>query len=372
MCGHVQHSPTHPHNHHQSPAQLGFQPRGYPSNNPQLDPLGGTHYAIGYATIRRMASIRKRGTSWRVELYRDGARESATFPTKQQAAAWAHQREAEMGGERLPEHTVKDALRRYAREVSPSHKGERWELARLGLLERDPLAAVRLPSLRATHVADWKQRRLQDVSGASVAREMTLLRSVFEIARREWGWLHANPAADVKKPTAPPSRKRRISQDEADRIMLACGVTDLEAVTALNRGGLAFAFALETAMRAGEILGLTWADVRPKSVALPMTKNGDAREVPLSLRAREILAALPRDKATCFDLDAGTRDVLFRRARDATGIPDLHFHDTRAEAIWRLSKKLDVMELARVIGHRDLRSLLIYYQTTADELADRL
>jgi hypothetical protein len=51
---------------------------------------------------------------------------------------------------------------------------------------------------------------------------------------------------------------------------------------------------------------------------------------------------------------------------------DLHYHDSRAEAIWRLSKKLDVMELARVIGHRDLRSLLLYYQADADELADRL
>lgn len=54
------------------------------------------------------------------------------------------------------------------------------------------------------------------------------------------------------------------------------------------------------------------------------------------------------------------------------GIANLTFRDSRAEAIWRLSKKLDVMELARMIGHRDLKSLLIYYQTTAAELADRL
>ena len=73
-----------------------------------------------------------------------------------------------------------------------------------------------------------------------------------------------------------------------------------------------------------------------------------------------------------FDLEPGTRDVMFRRMRDTAKIPDLHFHDSRAEAIWRLSKKLDVMELARVIGHRDLKSLLIYYQTSADDLADRL
>src|SRR5690606_41632059 len=95
-----------------------------------------------------MASIRKRGTSWRAEIYKDGHRESATFPTKQQAAAWAVQREAELVGARLPDHAVKDALRRYAREVAPKHKGERWEVMRLNLLERDKLAQVKLPGLR--------------------------------------------------------------------------------------------------------------------------------------------------------------------------------------------------------------------------------
>jgi integrase len=86
----------------------------------------------------------------------------------------------------------------------------------------------------------------------------------------------------------------------------------------------------------------------------------------------EIIALLPREAATVFDVEPGTRDALFRKARDRAQIEDLHFHDSRAEAIWRLSKKLDVLELARIIGHRDVRSLMIYYQTTADELADRL
>lgn len=320
-----------------------------------------------------MASIRKRGQGWRAELYRNGQRESQSFATKQQAAAWAHQREAELGGERLPKHTVKEALARYAREESPKHKGEQWEVVRLAMLERDELAAVRLPALKAADVTAWRERRLALVSGASVAREMTLLRSVLEVARKEWGWLHTNPARDVKKPATPASRKRRITQDEIDRLSMALGQDgSLPATTATQRTGLAFLFALETAMRAGEILGLQWQDVRPKSVKLPDTKNGDAREVPLSATAREIIAVLPRTDRPVFDLDPAIRDALFRKARDRAKIPNLHFHDSRAEAIWRLSKKLDVMELARVIGHRDLRSLMLYYQTSADELADRL
>lgn len=319
-----------------------------------------------------MGSFEKRGTSWRARVRVRGVPDSATFPTKQQAVQWALQREAELEGKRLPDHTVGDAMRRFAAEVLPGRKGERAERLRLGAMERDKLAAVRLPALRPSDVAAWKERRLQAVSGASVRREMNLLLSVLEIARREWGWLHVNPARDVKRPPSPPSRKRRVSQDEVDRIALALGLTDLEAETARNRTGLAWLFALETAMRSGEIVGLHWKDVGEKSVRLPLTKNGDERIVPLSRRAREILAALPRGDGPCFGLTDQVRDVLFREAKKSAGVTGLTFHDSRAEAIWRLSKKLDVMELARVIGHRDLRSLLLYYNTSADELADRL
>ncbi|HHA2913527.1 tyrosine-type recombinase/integrase [Stenotrophomonas maltophilia] len=319
-----------------------------------------------------MASIQRRGTSWRAEIYKDGRRESNTLPTKAQAVQWALMREAELTGARLPENTVKDALRRYANEVAPKHKGARWELARLGLLERDPLALVRLPALRPIHLAEWRERRLSQVAPASVRREMNLLQSVFKSCRKDWGWLNSDPIKDVDRPQAPASRKRRVAQEEIDRLTLALGYDGGAPETAQHRVALCFLFALETAMRAGEILGMKWSDVSAKSVTLPKTKNGDVRRVPMSARAREIISLLPQDAESVFNLDPGTRDTLFRRARDAAQIENLHFHDSRAEAIWRLSKKLDVMELARVIGHRDLKSLLIYYQTDADELADRL
>lgn len=317
-------------------------------------------------------NLERRGTAWRVRVYVAGQRDSATFPTKQQATAWGQQREAELIGVRLPENAVKDALRRYAAEVSPKHRGCRWEVARLNLIERDKLASVRLPALRSIHLAEWRERRLQAVSGASVRREMNLLQGVFKTCRREWGWLATDPLKDVDRPPNPASRKRRITPDEIERMTLALGYDGGVPQTASDKVALAFLLAIETAMRAGEMLNLRWGDVGEKSVVLPRTKNGDVRRVPLSPRAREILALLPRESESVFNLHPGTRDAIFRKARDRAAIPNLHFHDSRAEAIWRLSKKLDVMELARVIGHRDLKSLLFYYETSADELADRL
>ena len=65
-------------------------------------------------------------------------------------------------------------------------------------------------------------------------------------------------------------------------------------------------------------------------------------------------------------------DALFRKYRDKAGIDNLHFHDTRHEAVTRLAKKLDVLDLARMIGHRNLKTLMVYYNATAEELAQKL
>ncbi|KAF1691680.1 hypothetical protein CSC64_08585, partial [Pseudoxanthomonas koreensis] len=127
-----------------------------------------------------MPTYRQRGSTWRAEVFKSGRRESASFATKRQAVAWATQREAELVGARLPDHTLAEALRRFADEKCPGRKGGKWEQARLGAMQRDALAAVALPVLSRTDVAQWRDRRLQAVSGASVRREMNLLLAVLE------------------------------------------------------------------------------------------------------------------------------------------------------------------------------------------------
>lgn len=319
-----------------------------------------------------MASIQRHGKRWRVQVYVDGKRRSAVRDTKQEAAAWAIAQEAELSGKALPDRTFGAAVKRYREEVAPGHKGARWEIVRCKSLEKEPMAKRKLAGLSQADFAAWRDERLGEVSPGTVVREMTLMRSVLESCRRDWGWLKENPIKGIRWPKTPPSRKRRVSQDEIDRLVMACGGEGVE--TAKQRVGLAFLFALETAMRSGEIVGLHWRDIEKDArfVRLPRTKNGDAREVPLSSRALEILAMLPEGEGPAFGLTDANRDALFRKARDAAKLGDLHFHDSRAEAIWRLSKKLDVLQLARVIGHRDPKSLMLYYQESAADMAKRL
>jgi integrase len=321
-----------------------------------------------------MASIQRSGTKWRVQVYAKGRRDSATFRTKQEASAWALERDAELTGAKLPAKSFGDAMLRFSRDVAPTRAGGDWEIIRLKAMQTWPIAKRRLSGLAGNDFADWRDGRMSARKPGTVAREMNLMRSVLEHARRDWHWLRVNPLQDVRWPAVPKGRKRRLSADEVTGIAAAFGVGDvLRAGTATQRVGLAFLFAIETAMRSGEICALTWSNVYLSSqyVVLPKTKNGDAREVALSLRARAILEALPKGDGVVFGLDDAMRDALWRKARPEAHRA-IHFHDTRAEAIWRLSKKLDVLQLARMIGHRDVKSLLIYYDESAADMAKRL
>lgn len=333
-----------------------------------------------------MASIRKRGKRWFVEVYVGGARRGKTFATKGEAAGWALRMESELREPAGPTRiTLGEACARYRADVVPQHKGAKWERIRLLAFERDPLAAILLPDLSTSQLATWRDRRLAEVSPGTVKRELVLLGCVLEACRRDWGLIGESPLRDLRKPKAPPARRRRISPDAEAAMVGALGyVRGARPITLSQRTAVCFLLCLETAMRSGEVLGLLWRDVAPRYVTLPITKNGDARQVPLSTAARELLDLLGPGEVG--DQVAGvalaSRDALWRKARTkaaasaepalARELSDLRFHDSRAEAIFRLSKRLDVLELARMIGHRDPRSLMLYYNSTADELAAKL
>lgn len=323
-----------------------------------------------------MASIQKHGRGWRVQIKIGGERRSQVFATKAEASQWALAETA--AGKRGPVSTrlVKDALQKLHDELVNGGKS-RSDIGRALRLQADPLAQMRLADVDAAALEAFRDRRLALVTDATVRREMNLLRGMFRRTREDWRWMQRNPFVGVKSPKSPPSRKRRITPAEVEQVRVALGVDGgLPAGTMTQRVGLAFLFALETAMRASEILGMRWPDVHleQRYVHLPRSKNGDARDVPLSSVAVAILQALPRlaEDDRCFLLTEGQRDALWRKARDRSAVTDLHFHDSRAEGIWRLSKKLDVLQLARAIGHRDINSLLIYYRESAADMAAKL
>ena len=326
-----------------------------------------------------MASITKRGGGWFAQVRRQGISRSASFTTKAEAVAWAAKLEAEiLAGQRgeVPDKTFGDLLGRYRDEVSATKRGERWERLRIGLMQRDAISAVHLRDLDAKHVAEWRDRRLGQVSAASVRREWNLLSAACNIAVREWRWLRDNPFREVRRPAPTAARDRIASDNEIERLLFALGYDyDATPETIMARVGAAVLFAVETAMRAGEIAGLTWGNVFEdrRFAKVGSGKTAAARrDVPLSPEALRILKQLPRDGDPVFGLTTAQIDVLFRKAKARALIDDLHFHDLRHTAITRLAKRLDVLALARMVGHRDLRMLAIYFNPSAEDLAGRL
>lgn len=319
-----------------------------------------------------MASIRKDGNRFRAFVARKGKRLSKTFATKTEAKDWAAHQEwlilnAEAVQSKLP---FGDLLDRYAREVSPAKRGARWEMLRIERFREDDIAKIAISDLRPADFAVWRDARLRKVAPGTVRREMNLLSAALTVARKEWGLITDNPLSDVRKPTEPPHRDRRVTQDELDKLAHVAG-DDLTKATA--RSFHAFLFAIETAMRAGEIVGLTWArvDLDRRVCLLDRTKNGTVRQVPLSSEAVRLLKALPK-KEHVFDMSKTQIDAAWRDVRDRSTVVDLVFHDSRHEAITRLSRKLDVLALARMVGHKNISQLMTYYNESAQDIAARL
>lgn len=342
-----------------------------------------------------MASISKEKSGWRVQIAVQGIRESRTFSTKGEASSWAAQRETDIRTEKATGvqrgRTVDDAFRRYEKEVSVHKRGHAKEAIRLAAIARMPIDGVALADWKLADVTSdvlgrWRDNRLKGsqaknfedkVLGSSVNRDLNLLSHVFSSAVKEWKWIAKSPTTDVRRPADPPPRDRLYSEDEVERLCAALGIDVGQAEpveSKTQRVGIAFLFAIETAMRAGEICGLRPEHISGRVATLLETKNGTKRAVPLSSRAAALLELLPApvEGGTVFGITAASLDALFRKARNGSMITEGTFHDTRHLAITRLAKKLSVLDLARMVGHRDLRQLQVYYNESAEDIAARL
>ena len=340
-----------------------------------------------------MANYSKVKTGWRAQVAVLGVRESKTYSTKAEAIAWATARETEIRAGKATGiqagKTVGDAFDRYEKEVSAKKRGHRFEALRLAAIgewkPKDPpfrdmrLRDIRLTDATSEVLGKWRDYRLNtdNVSGSTVNRELNLLSNVFTVAAKEWKWIATSPTTDVRRPKESEPRDRLYTDDEIERICLALGFDlgdEQEAETVSQRVAVAFLFAIETAMRAGEICGLLPRDVVGRVATLLETKNGTKRKVPLSSRAVELLELLPvpKENATVFGITTKSLDTLFRKAKTRAAIEDATFHDSRHLAITRLAKKLNVLDLARMVGHRDLKQLQVYYNETAEAMAERL
>jgi len=329
-----------------------------------------------------VATIRKLRGRWQAQVRRRGTKPRAkSFDAKTDAEAWARALEAEVDRHGLAPDTkiletttFGDLLRRYRAEVSPTKRGAPQEIQRLGVLARHEIAHRTLVGLSPSDVSAFRDERLASVSPATTLREMAILSHVLEVAIRDWGYpLGRNVAKLVRRPSVRNERKRRLEGDEEQRLLNACSGGKIPYLKTL------LLVAIESSMRRGELLGLTWDDLshNRRVITLGMTKNGEGREVPLSPRAFDALIAWRNDAASddprIFPMRTGSLEQVWRRLLVRAGIQSLRFHDLRHEGVSRLFERgLNVIEVATISGHKELRMLRRYAHLSADDLVARL
>lgn len=317
-----------------------------------------------------MASYNKTANGWRVRVRKNGSSMSATFPTKALAQAWATREENDISAVIagvVPDRTISELFSEYVKK----HPNESGTIARISSVID---ASKKIKALDATLLRSWQEKRLESVSESSVLRERKIFNAAIRYGMNKLKWIKTNPFSELDYLKDGNPKTSVWTQEQIERFCHAAGYVEGDmCITDTSRVAACLLFALETAMRSAEILRAKETDIQGRTLAIPKTKNGHARTVPLSKRALRLICLLPRIDDTLFCLTDASRDALFRKIRDRAGIEGVDFHSARRTALTRLSKIYDVLTLAKISGHRDIKILLKhYYAPSMEELATRL
>jgi integrase len=359
-----------------------------------LDPATGRPLPDGI-TVRGSGQYRARKLV-------NGQRVTKTFTSAKLASRWLSEIEVDrnrgvfMDRSEAERNSLLDIILRYETEVlgeDSEKRGAKQELGHLKIVRADEVCKIKLASLGSDDLAKFRDRmKVVDYAPGTIVRRLNLIQTIIEHARREWKInLPANPAQMVSRPAGADRKRNRVFKPvpvkhvksvpgNPDKLEEEALLAECDADTNSLLGPIV-RFAVWTAMRQGEIVGLRWLDIDlerhtavVRGAAGTVTKNGDIREVPLLPEAVEILSHLQTTDVgkRVFQIDQNVLKMRFRRAVARAGIVDLTFHDLRHIATSRLAKLFpNPLDLKRVTGHKDLKSLDRYYHTTAQELAER-
>jgi integrase len=313
-----------------------------------------------------MATIRRRGSKWHVQIRRKGSQSlTRSFHHLKDAQAWARQMELQADRRDLPadrkvldDITLGDLVTRYRDTVTPRKPTAANETIVLNSFLSHPICRRTLAELTTAHFAEYRDERLKEIKPSSLKRALVPISHMFTVAQHDWGLpLRDNPLSKLTINNIDVRRERRLRPGELDRLKEAAGKSRNNIILPV------FLFALATAMRRGEILSAHWEhiDWQGRSLLIPLTKTGQPRTIPLTRTALEVLQSLPRKRDHIFPVSPNAFRLAWQRVLHRAKINDLHFHDLRHEAISAFFEMgLSAPEVALISGHRDLRMLFRY------------
>jgi integrase len=344
------------------------------------------------ATIRK--KVGKNGPTYEVQIRRkvNGRRTNLTktFPKWVLADRWATAKEEELQGgsdTRPASNTLLvDLCDKYVEHIVPSHdiSSHVTDKSRIGHIRRFcAKRSITLAGLNIDHVLEYVDERLLVVESDSIRRELCLWSDVIESSRSLWK-LHivANPVENAKrvlrklrKLKPGNHRERRLKPGEYEKIRDA----KHSHFTLINEVAL---FAIETAMRQGEIAKARWEyiDLTKRLLYVPKSKmdwltGNKGKVVPLSPIAIRIIEGLPARflDGSIFGMNACSIKRAFIRLCKKEGLKDLRFHDLCHESTSRLFEKgFTIPEVSVITGKKDWRTLKRYTHPDPEKLALRL
>lgn len=182
-----------------------------------------------------------------------------------------------------------------------------------------------------------------------------------------------NPVSNIRLPRGARVRNRRLQGNEEERLLEAARKSRSHTIEPM------IVLALETAARRAELVSMKWKhiDLISRTWFLPETKNGTSRTIPLSTKSVTVLKTLKKEPVRIDDKVFGVKSQsvtqAFVRCCKTAKIEGLRFHDLRHEATSRLFEKgLNMMEVASITGHKDLKMLRRYTHLQAEDLALKL
>lgn len=332
----------------------------------------------------KMPKAEKRGDSYRMSFMHDGERYRVTRDTAKECERWVMLKMLELKTQEKNKSIgritflLTDLFDDYLDKVGKHKKTGLYIERKLKIIKRDypNLVALNVGDITPKDLTAWRNSRLKQVSAGTVLREISLLSAIFSYAQKELFIINNNPFAQVSKPKEPKSRNRRISNDEikiiTDALQYEQGTKPTEP---RHYVAWCFLFAIETAMRRGEILQITRDNIYDDYIHLPDTKNGESRNVPLLNSAKELLKLIDHNDNKLIPHTTNSFKKSWERGLNRSGIKDLNFHDTRHEAITRFVelRKIPVEILAKITGHKTISILInTYYNPTASDISKML
>ncbi len=262
--------------------------------------------------------------------------------------------------ERAPgaDKTVRELLERYIRVHTAKNKVPTSLVRDEGIAKRLNAAFgdVTLDQLRPRDIAEFKMRRREEGAAANtVNNELVLLGHAYNLAIREWEWVDSNPVSRVSKEKVNNKVERWLTHEEEQRILALSPAWLREVVI----------FAINTGLRQGELIDLTWdrVDLFRKTLTILEQKNKGKDTLPLNEQTMVVLKARHKVRSIKSNL------VFFNKAGaphdpenlrrsfylyvEKAGVSKCRFHDLRHTFATRLVQAgVDLYKVQKLMRHK--------------------